>query len=77
MNQFQSANPAKKKKEEERQVWEWWKEEPHPDGVKWVFLEHRVWFVEENVCVCVCVCILYSLGICVVLRICAMYSQKS
>ena len=29
-----------KKKEEEKEVWKWWEEEPHPDGVKWLTLEH-------------------------------------
>ncbi|XP_071508715.1 DNA topoisomerase I, mitochondrial-like [Diadema antillarum] len=31
----------KKKEEEEQEVWEWWKETPHPEGVKWMFLQHR------------------------------------
>jgi len=22
-------------------VWKWWEEEPHPDGVKWLKLEHK------------------------------------
>eukprot|EP00057_Strongylocentrotus_purpuratus_P019907 XP_011674381.1 PREDICTED: DNA topoisomerase I, mitochondrial-like isoform X1 [Strongylocentrotus purpuratus] len=30
----------KKKEEEKQEVWEWWKETPHPEGVKWMFLEH-------------------------------------
>ena len=41
-----TASPVKggrgKKKEEEREVWKWWEEEPHPEGVKWLTLEHRV-----------------------------------
>ncbi|XP_063951436.1 DNA topoisomerase I, mitochondrial-like [Lytechinus pictus] len=31
----------KKKEEEQQEVWEWWKETPHPEGVKWMFLEHK------------------------------------
>ncbi len=33
---------GRKKKEEEREVWKWWEEEPHPEGVKWLKLEHKV-----------------------------------
>ena len=33
---------GRKKKEEEREVWKWWEEEPHPEGVKWLTLEHNV-----------------------------------
>ncbi|XP_011404857.2 PREDICTED: DNA topoisomerase I, mitochondrial-like [Amphimedon queenslandica] len=36
------GTPVKgKKKEEEREVWRWWDEEPHPEGVKWLTLEHK------------------------------------
>ncbi|XP_077982334.1 DNA topoisomerase I, mitochondrial-like [Glandiceps talaboti] len=31
---------AKKEKEEE-DVWKWWEESPHPEGVKWMTLEHK------------------------------------
>lgn len=31
----------RKKKEEEKEVWKWWEESPHPQGVKWVTLEHK------------------------------------
>ncbi|XP_071785426.1 DNA topoisomerase I, mitochondrial-like isoform X1 [Asterias amurensis] len=30
-----------KKEEEAEEVWKWWEEEPHPEGVKWIFLEHK------------------------------------
>ncbi|XP_022094493.1 DNA topoisomerase I, mitochondrial-like [Acanthaster planci] len=30
-----------KKEEEAAEVWKWWEEEPHPEGVKWIFLEHK------------------------------------
>eukprot|EP00794_Sanderia_malayensis_P018831 gene18831-20727_t len=37
-----SATKGKKKaKEEEEEVWKWWNEEPHPEGVKWLTLEHN------------------------------------
>ena len=29
-------------KKEEEEVWRWWDEEPHPDGIKWKTLEHMV-----------------------------------
>ena len=31
---------GRKKKEDEPPVWKWWEEEPHPDGIKWLTLEH-------------------------------------
>lgn len=33
---------GRKKKEEEKEVWKWWEETPHPKGVKWLTLEHNV-----------------------------------
>ncbi|GMT02473.1 hypothetical protein PENTCL1PPCAC_24647, partial [Pristionchus entomophagus] len=38
-----SASPVKKKKKEEEleDVWEWWKEEKKPAGVKWNSLRHK------------------------------------
>jgi DNA topoisomerase-1 len=39
------ASPQKgggrKKKEEPQEVWKWWLEDKHPEGVKWVTLEHK------------------------------------
>ena len=36
------GTPTKKaKKEEEKEVWKWWEEKPHADGVKWLTLEHK------------------------------------
>jgi len=40
------GSPTKKggrkaKEEEPEEVWEWWKEAPREDGVKWNFLEHK------------------------------------
>eukprot|EP00731_Ephydatia_muelleri_P027038 Em0018g1138a len=33
---------AKVKKEKEvKEVWKWWEEAPHPEGVKWLTLEHK------------------------------------
>lgn len=25
-----------------KEVWKWWEEAPHPEGVKWLTLEHKV-----------------------------------
>ena len=51
-----TASPAKggrgKKKEEEKEVWKWWEEEPHPDGIKWVTLEHKVSWKNIHVYTC-------------------------
>ena len=33
---------GKKKPKEEEEVWKWWEEKPHPEGIKWVTLEHNV-----------------------------------
>ena len=60
-----TASPVKggrgKKKEEEREVWKWWEEEPHPEGVKWVTLEHKVClFVYLFVCLSTCLSIYMS-----------------
>ncbi|XP_028391729.1 DNA topoisomerase I, mitochondrial-like [Dendronephthya gigantea] len=30
-----------KEKKEEEEVWKWWEEEKHPDGIKWLTLEHK------------------------------------
>jgi DNA topoisomerase-1 len=40
------SSPTKKggrkaKEEEPEEVWEWWKEAPREDGVKWNFLQHK------------------------------------
>ncbi len=35
------AKGGRKKKEEPVEVWKWWEEEPHPDGIKWLTLEHK------------------------------------
>lgn len=39
------ASPQKgrgrKKKEDEPEVWKWWLEDKHPEGVKWLTLEHK------------------------------------
>ena len=32
---------GRKKKEEEEEVFKWWEKEPHPDGIKWMTLEHK------------------------------------
>ncbi|PAV83786.1 hypothetical protein WR25_22946 [Diploscapter pachys] len=41
-SQSQSQSPKKKKKpEDEEDVWEWWKEEKKPAGVKWNTLVHK------------------------------------
>lgn len=38
----EKPTPKKKKKEEEEEdVWRWWDEEPHADGVKWKTMEHN------------------------------------
>jgi DNA topoisomerase-1 len=34
------GTPTKGKKEE-KEVWKWWEEKPHPNGVKWLTLEHN------------------------------------
>ena len=33
---------GRRKKEETQEVWKWWLEDKHPEGVKWVTLEHKV-----------------------------------
>lgn len=36
-----SPTKGKKKVKEEEEVWKWWTEEPHPEGIKWITLEHN------------------------------------
>lgn len=36
-----SPAKGKKKPKEEEEVWKWWEEKPHPEGIKWVTLEHN------------------------------------
>eukprot|EP00795_Rhopilema_esculentum_P001691 gene1691-16168_t len=36
-----SPTKGKKKPKEEEEVWKWWEEEPHPEGIKWITLEHN------------------------------------
>ena len=43
---------GRKKKEEEKEVWKWWEEEPHPEGVKWLTLEHKVCGHNQHTCMC-------------------------
>lgn len=40
-NSTASPVKGKKKPKEEEEVWKWWEEEPHPEGIKWVTLEHN------------------------------------
>ena len=44
---FPFKTKPKKKPKEEEEVWKWWEEKPHPEGIKWVTLEHNVCYLNS------------------------------